>query len=199
MPKSISRAFITGLITLLPVVLTLYLLYWFTVTTETLLGGAIRLIVPATYYWPGMGVLAGLAVVVGVGLLMRAYMVRRLFARGEQLLYYVPFIKSVYRAIRDFFDFFSPEKNKNLKQVVAVSLGNGMQVLGLVTRAGPDQMPPDFRQADSVLVYVPMSYMVGGFTVLVPKSALRSVDMSMDEAMRFALSAGISAKADPQG
>ena len=105
MLKSMSKTFLTGLITLLPVVLTLYLLYWLVVSTETALGNAIRLVFPEDLYWPGMGTIAGLLVVYLVGVLMHAYVVQRIFASGEQLLYHMPLVKSVYRAIRDFFDY----------------------------------------------------------------------------------------------
>ena len=50
--------------------------------------------------------------------------------------------------------------------------------------------------SDSVLVYLPMSYMVGGYTVLIPRSELRPLKMSMEEAMRFVLTAGITGKND---
>lgn len=192
MLKSIGTTLLTGLITILPVALTLYLLYWLAVSAETVLGNMIRLVLPQGMYWPGMGVIAGLVVTFLVGLLMHAYLVRRLFDRGEQLLYRVPFIKSVYRAIRDLFDFFSPSKKREFEQVVAISLQNGMQVIGFVTQALPEQMPRDFRDEAGVLVYIPMSYMIGGFTVLMPRSAVRPLQMNMEEAMRFVLTAGIT-------
>ena len=101
-----------------------------------MLGSVIRLVLPENLYWPGMGSIAGLVVVFFVGLLMHAYVVRRLFALGEQILYHVPLIKTVYRAIRDFFDYFSPNKKKEFEQVVAVSIGDtGMQVVGFVSQA----------------------------------------------------------------
>ena len=131
--KSLSKTFLTGLITMLPVLLTGYLLYWLAVSAEAWLGNLIRLVLPADWYWPGMGLVAGLGVVFAVGLLMHAYVVQRLFALGEEMLYRLPLIKSVYRAIRDFFDFFSPQKQKDFDQVVAVSLGDtGMQLVGFV-------------------------------------------------------------------
>ena len=191
--KSISGTFLTGLIAILPVILTLYLLYWLVVSTESLLGKLIRLILPDHLYWPGMGVLAGLVAISVVGLLMHAYVVQRLFARGEQVLYHVPLIKSVYLAIRDFFEYFSPSRKKEFEQVVAVSFGDtGMQVIGFVTQALPENMPEDFRAEDSVLVYLPLSYMIGGYAVLVPCSAVRPLDMNMEEAMRFTLTAGVT-------
>ena len=63
MLKSMSKTFLTGLITILPVVLTVYLLYWLVVSAETALGNAIRLVLPEDLYWPGMGTIAGLLVV----------------------------------------------------------------------------------------------------------------------------------------
>ena len=193
MLKSISKTLLTGFITILPVVLTLYLLYWLAVSAESVLGRLIQLMLPQQLYWPGMGVIAGLAVVFAVGLLMHAYVVQRLFARGEQILYHLPLIKSVYRAIRDFFEYFSPAREKEFEQVVSVSFGDtGMQVIGFVTQALPENMPQDFREKDSVLVYLPLSYMIGGYAVLVPCSAVRPLDMNMEEAMRFTLTAGVT-------
>ena len=190
--KSISKILITGFITLLPVVLTIYLLYWLAVSSEQVMGNALKFILPNTVYFPGMGMIAGLVVVFIVGLLMKAYMVRQLFAVGEQLLYRLPLIKTVYRAFRDFFDFFSPKKEQ-FGQVVAVNL-NGMELVGFVTQENPQRLPESFRDHESVLVYLPMSYMVGGYTVLIPRSDLRPLKMSMEEAMRFVLTAGITGK-----
>ncbi|MCK4950227.1 MAG: DUF502 domain-containing protein [Gammaproteobacteria bacterium] len=198
MLKFISRNILTGLVTILPVVFTLYLLYWFAITAESMLGNMIRLVLPRNLYWPGMGLIAGLVVVFVVGLLMHAYLVQRLFAKGEQLLYRMPLIKSVYRAIRDFFDYFSPTKKKEFEQVVAVSIGDtGMQVIGFVTQADMQCLPKDFREEDSVLVYLPLSYMIGGYAVLMPRSAVRPLDMNMEEAMRFTLTAGVTGSTTP--
>jgi uncharacterized membrane protein len=192
MLKSISKILITGFITLLPVVLTIYLIYWLAISSEQVMGNALKLLLPNTVYFPGMGMIAGLIVVFIVGLMMNAYMVRQLFALGEQLLYRLPLIKTVYRAFRDFFDFFSPKKEQ-FGQVVAVTV-NGMELVGFVTQENPQRLPESFRDRDSVLVYLPMSYMVGGYTVLIPRSDLRPLKMSMEEAMRFVLTAGITGK-----
>lgn len=195
----ISRNIITGLVTILPVMLTLYLLYWFAVSAESILGALMQALLPDDWYWPGMGLTVGLLVVFIAGLLMNAYLVQRLFAMGEQLLYRMPFIKSVYRAIRDFFDYFSPTNKKEFEQVVAVTIGDTkMQVVGFVTQAIAEKMPESFREDDSILVYLPLSYMIGGYTVLVPRSMVRPLDMKIEEAMRFTLSAGVTGTSPPK-
>lgn len=192
--KTISKILLTGFITLLPIVLTIYLLYWLAVSSEQVLGSALKFLLPDASYFPGLGMIAGLVVVFIVGLMMNAYMVRQLFALGEQVLYRLPLIKTVYRAFRDFFDFFSPKKEE-FGQVVAVSF-NGIELVGFITQENPQRLPESFRNRDSVLVYLPMSYMVGGYTVLIPRSELRPLNMSMEEAMRFVLTAGITGKND---
>ncbi len=193
MGRFIARHVLTGLMTILPVLLTAYLFYWFAVTAETLLGDLLRLVLPANAYWPGMGLVAGLAVAFLIGLLMHAYIVQRIFATGEKLIYHTPIIKSVYRALRDFLDYLSPDKQKEFEQVVSVTLSdNGMKVIGFVTQHDYDKLPQGFREEGSVLVYIPLSYMIGGYAVLVPRSSLQPLEMSMEEAMRFALTAGVT-------
>lgn len=198
MLKFIGRNILTGLVTILPLVLTLYLLYWFAGSTESLLGGTILRLLPEHLYWPGMGLIASLVLAFMVGLLMHAYVVQRLFAKGEQLLYRMPLINTIYRAIRDFFDYFSPTKKKEFEQVVSVTIGDtGMKVIGFVTQAIPERLPKGFQDEGSILVYLPLSYMIGGYTFLIPRSAIQTLDMSVEEAMRFTLTAGVAGTTAP--
>ncbi len=192
--KSIGTTLITGIITILPIVLTIYLLYWLTVSSERVMGTALRWALPEVVYFPGLGTIAGLVVVFFVGLLMKAVLVRKLFSFGEEILYHLPIIKTVYRAIRDLFDFFSPKK-EHFGRVVIVKFNN-MEIIGFITQEDPERLPEAFRNSDSVLVYIPMSYMIGGFTLLIPKADISPCQMNMEEAMRFALTAGIAGKSD---
>ncbi len=191
--KLINKNILTGLITLVPVILTFYLLYWFVVTTESFLGDGIRASISEEFYRPGMGVIAGLIVAFLVGLFMQTIIAQHLLASIERLLKRLPIVKSIYLSIRDLLDYFSSEKQKDFDQVVSISWGDtGMQIIGLVTQADMTQMPVGFDQKDSLLVYIPMSYGIGGFAVLVPRSATKPLNMSMEDAMRFALTAGVT-------
>jgi uncharacterized membrane protein len=194
MLKSISTTLITGIITVVPIVLTIYLLYWLAVTSEEVMGAALRWALPKVIYFPGLGTIAGLVLVFLVGLLMKAVLVRHLFTLTEGIVYRLPIIKTVYRAIRDLFDFFSPKK-EGFGKVVIVKVNN-MEIIGFITQEDPDRLPESFRNPDSVLVYIPMSYMIGGFTLLIPKTDIKPCQMNMDEAMRFALTAGITGQRD---
>ncbi|MFQ5844624.1 MAG: hypothetical protein ACE5JG_06495, partial [Planctomycetota bacterium] len=69
------------------------------------------------------------------------------------------------------------------------------RVLGVLTRETVEELPSGEGEADRAAVYLPMSYGIGGFTILVPRSALRPVKMGFEEAMRFAVTAGMSSSA----
>ncbi len=198
--KLINKNILTGLITLLPVILTLYLLYWFVLTTETFLGGVIRGVVSEEFYSPGMGVIAGLIVAFFVGLVMQTIIARQVLFSIEQLVKKLPLVKSVYLSIRDLLNYFSSETKKDFEQVVAITIGeSGMQLIGLVTQADMSKMPIGFNQKDSLLVYIPMSYGIGGFAVLVPRKATKALNMSMEDAMRFTLTAGVTTAPELEG
>jgi uncharacterized membrane protein len=84
MVRFISKNIITGLVTILPVILTLYFLYWLAVSAESALGGMLRSVLPGSQYWPGMGLAAGVVVVFVVGMLMHTYVVQRVFAKARR-------------------------------------------------------------------------------------------------------------------
>lgn len=190
--KFFSKYILTGLITVLPVFLTAYLLYWMTLSTERVLGGWIRELLPAVSYWPGMGLAAAVLGLLLVGLLMHAYVVQRIFAVAENLVYHVPVIKTVYGSISDFFTYFSPRKQRDVQQVVTVTVADNLQLIGFLTRDDTDTLPEELRGDDNVLVYLPLSYQIGGYTVAVPRSAVRAVGMTMEQALRFTLTAGVT-------
>jgi len=193
--RFITRQMLTGLITILPVMLTLYLIYWFIVSTETALGSILQFVLPEDYYWPGMGFTIALLLIFVIGLLMQLYVVKALFKKVEDLLYHMPLIKSVYGAIRDFFQYFSPGREGEFQQVVAVRFDNDMELIGFITRASSDSLPTaDDDETERVLVYLPMSYNIGGYPLMIAKSRLRPVDMTMEQAMRFVLTAGVGSK-----
>jgi uncharacterized membrane protein len=187
--KILGKYILTGLITLLPVILTIYLLYWLADSAETLLGG----LIPRQIYLPGMGMAAALLVALTVGVLMHTVLIQRLFMRGERIFYRLPLVKSVYSAMRDFMDYFSPTRKREFEQVVSVTMGDtGIRLVGFVTQANPTLLPDALQGDDSVLVYLPMSYMIGGYAVLVPRASIQTLNMSMEEAMRFVLTAGVT-------
>ena len=192
--KKIGRLFLQGLMAILPITLTLYLIYWLATTAESLLGGAIK-IVAGDYYVPGLGVLAGFLITLGIGVLLKIWLFRTLFSWGERLLTKIPGIKSLYGSIRDLVGFFDASKQKEFDKTVMVGFEDGTtRLMGLVTRESFSDLPEGIGDENTVAVYLPMSYQLGGFTVMVPKDRITPVDLKVDEAMQFVLTAAVSAE-----
>lgn len=183
-----------GLATIVPIGLTLWLVYWLAVSIESVLRPVITAILPEQYYWPGMGLAAGLVLLFFAGLAVNAWLVRRLLDVGENVLEQIPLIKSIYGSLRDFMDFFSSARQrKDLKQVVLVTLSEA-RLIGFLTSEDVTDMAA-FSQSeneDIVAVYLPMSYQVGGYTIYLPRSRVEPLDMSIEDAMRRVLTAGLS-------
>jgi uncharacterized membrane protein len=194
--KSIGRIFLTGIFTILPILATIYLVVWLFTAVERFLGKQLLFLLPDEYYRAGMGLLAALVLIFLIGLLMRAWLFRQLIKLGESLLLKIPLIKVVYRALKDLFGLFSDEKSSEALQVVSVQLpGTDMRLLGFLTRTDFSDMPKGVGNEDEVAVYLPMSYQVGGYTVMMPRNRVTPVPMSREEAMRFVLTAGLKTEA----
>ncbi len=188
--KSLVSTFFRGLSVILPVALTIWLVVWLATSTERLLSGVLLWFLPHEVYVPGLGVLLGVVFVFLAGLLVRVFLLRQLWEWMESLFARIPLIKTIYNAIRDFLEFFSNSGiDADAARVVTIDLGNEMSVIGLVTDNNPEF--PISQDSDLIAVYLPMSYNVGGYTVLVPQTRVHDSDMSVEMAMRYALTAGI--------
>lgn len=189
--KRIHKIILTGLVAVLPITATLYLLVWLMATAEHVLGGVLKILLPDGWYGPGMGVVAGLALIFAVGLLMENFFARKVVERAEGLIFRVPLIKSIYGAVRDFLTFLSQGKNRGPRQVVMVSFGrSGIKLVGFVTRNDLSFLGSANDQ-ERVAVYFPLSYQIGGYTALVPVADLEPLDVPLETAMQFVMTAGI--------
>jgi uncharacterized membrane protein len=187
--KTLGRIVLKGLLTILPISLTLYFVYWLGVTAESLLSGPINWLLPPSFYKPGMGLVAGFLLLIIVGLLVNAYVVRRLFELGENLLLRVPVVKTVFAALRDLTKLV---RVGDLQRVVMVDFGPG-RVIGFVTQENAS-LPGIGTDRSLVAVYLPMSYQIGGYTLYLPRDRIQPTDLSVEAAMRIVLTGGLQDK-----
>lgn len=190
----IWKTFLKGLATLLPVALTLYLIYWLALSAEKALSPILKSVMPEHLYWPGLGLLAAIGLIFAMGIAVNAWLVQRFFAIGEALLDRIPLVKSIHGALRDFMHFFSRDKQReNLNNAVAVTIGD-VQLIGFQVRDDLSNVL-DSSESDpssKVAVYLPMSYQIGGYTVLLDRSQVQSLKIGNEDAMRWILTAGLS-------
>jgi uncharacterized membrane protein len=190
--KPVSRTFIKGLIAIIPIVLTFYLLFWLAATAELALGKIFTFFFPDSWYIKGMGFVLGLVVAFFFGGFLESQTFRKLFHAFEELIIQIPLVKSIYTAIRDFSSLFSSGQKGKFKQVVLVKAvpGNSQQI-GFITVSDIEQTAPAFITEDQIAVFVPFSYQLGGYTMIMPRDNVVEIDMSVEDALRFIATAGV--------
>ncbi|MDO9291027.1 MAG: DUF502 domain-containing protein [Hydrogenophaga sp.] len=190
--KRLSQYFFRGLITFLPLAITVYVLVLFVTWTERT---AIWLLRPfiGDFYLPGLGIALGAAVILALGFFMSLSTTGKLLSYIELPFTNLPVVKSIYSSLKNFADYFAPHE-QDAQQVVLLKMpGHELSIVGLVTRQSMKGLPKGIGELeDQVAVYLPMGYMIGGYTVFVPRSWTVPVDMSVEEAMRMALIAFMS-------
>lgn len=190
--RKLGTAILRGLVAVLPIGLTTWLLWWLSSSAESLLRQPILLLLPEQYYVPGMGIVAGLVLLLAAGTLLNALIVRQVLASWERFLDHIPVIKSIYGAFRDFTRLLpAAGRRRDLKRVVMASFGDA-RLLGFVTRDDASELGFVKAEEDLVAVYFPMSYQIGGYTVLLPRARIVPLDMPVETAMRLVLTGGLS-------
>ncbi|MBA3022649.1 MAG: DUF502 domain-containing protein [Gammaproteobacteria bacterium] len=194
MTKLIYQYFFRGLITALPLGLTVYLLYMFLRWSESVSMQAIRPFI-GKFYVPGMGLLLGVTLILLLGFVVSQRGAGKLLSLVELPFTNLPVVKSIYSSLKNFADYFSPQRSKSAQQMVVILKmpGQDVEIVGLITRQHVDDLPAGFLQGDRVAVYLPMGYMIGGYTVFVPRDWTQPIDMSVEDAMRASMFAWMSA------
>jgi len=187
------KIFVRGLYALIPIALTIGIVSWLYNVFENLLGTPLKYFL-GSHYYHGMGIAAGLILAFCFGAILNSWLVQKLYGAFEKLIGRIPLVKTLYGSITDFMSFFRGRNtNEGTQQVVMASF-QGVQLIGLVTREQFDDLPAIMGKPDEIIVFFPMSYQIGGFTVVLPRTMVRKIDMSFEEAMRFVVTAGVLSK-----
>ena len=194
--RKILTLTMSGLVTVLPLTLTVYVIWWLVHTVENWLRRALIAldIVSPEHYWPGLGLVAGFLLLLAVGSLVNAYAGRMVLKAWDDLLGRIPFVKTLYGGFRDVVSLLpsgSGEK-RDLQRVVVARFGE-VRAIGFVTREDVPAALLPHGGKDWVTVYFPMSYAFGGYTVYLPRDHVDPLDISVEDAMRLAITAGLTA------
>lgn len=192
--KQLQKIFLQGLVTFLPIALTIYIVYAGISIVDNFLGDALRQILPI--YIPGLGFLLTVILILLLGLILNNILASGLFEKFEQKITQVPFVKAIYSPLRDLMNLFSKGGGPGgLQKVVLVDIAeSGIRALGLVTRENFKDIPAIDQNAEGrVAVYIPMSYGLGGFTLMVPRERITPLDMPIEKAMSLAITGWVKA------
>jgi len=196
--NTLGKLFLKGLAVVIPVTLTLAILWWMATSAEQLMGTVLKFTLPAGWYVPGMGLVSGIALITLIGLLSHVLIFQKMFNLGEAIFNRLPLVKTIYTAIKDFIGYLNPGKDSRMSKVVMVQLpGQSFQLIGFVTREQFDDLPFTPTAEDPVAVYLPMSYMVGGYTLFLPRDSLTPLDIPFEQAMRLVLTGAVTKRVEP--
>lgn len=194
MTKFISQTFLKGLVVLLPIAAAVYIVIWLAGDVEAIVRGALLQVMPEAYYVPGLGFLLALVGVFLVGLLMYPWLTRKFLNGLDAVLRRIPLFASIYSPVRDLMNLLGGTMEEHLGEVVMVRLPQmDAEAMGFITRENAAGLPPGMLPEDHVVVMIPWSTQIGGISYVVPRQNVRRVDMTVEEGVRWALTAGVSA------
>ncbi|MBL4742953.1 MAG: hypothetical protein COB75_08615 [Idiomarina sp.] len=196
--KIIIQSLLKGLAILLPIIVTVYLVQWLLVTIETWLSPIWKAVLGETYYFPGLAFISFLVLTVLIGFSTRWRFMNWVWQLPGMLMNKLPLLRSLYGTVNDVFEMMSG-KDFAEESVVLVTLPNSeTRLIGIVTKKSGDN---DDRLSkmlndDQVAVFLPMSYNVGGYMIMVPKNCVESIDLKPADALQMTISAGLGKNRD---
>jgi uncharacterized membrane protein len=171
------KNFLRGLVIVVPVAVTVYLIY----VAFTRLDQLLRM------NTPGVGLAILIVAIVGIGALAGNFVGRSAFALMEKLFTRAPIVRIVYAAIKDLLEAFVGNKRR-FDRPVTISVSEGVRSFGFITR---DDLASLGMPGD-VAVYVPFSYTWDGCLLVVAKERVRPLEADSASVMALVVSGGVS-------
>lgn len=184
----LKRYFISGFFTLIPIGLSL-LVVW------TFVSGVDRTLAPILdaalgFHLPGLGLIAAIILILAAGVLASHVVGERLLELAEHLLARIPVFKWVYGTIKQMTEAFSPANKASFKSVVFVEYPRpGVYSLGFATGETVLDLP-DGKSANLTSVYVPTNHVYIGDLIFVPSERVIATHMGVQQGIQVMLSAG---------
>jgi uncharacterized membrane protein len=189
---NVKKSFLTGVLILVPLVVSVTLLFWFFEKVDDLfspvLDGVFRTLLPGTGHVPGTGILAGLIIILLLGTLARNVAGKRVLDALDRLIQRIPGYRTVYSTIKQLTNAFSPENTQSFKEVLLVEYPmEGAYALGFRT------MTVEEGERRLVVVYIPTNHLYLGEVLFIPEEKVVRLEMSIEQAVRLLMSGGIAA------
>ncbi len=184
----VRRYFLTGIVVIAPVGVTVYVLYWIFARLDAILG---RLFSVIGIRIPGLGFIALVAIVIGVGWAAHHAVGREFITLGRNWLKRFPLTRTIYSAASQIVEQIIGEDRKFFKACVLVEYPrSGCWAIGFLTSEAADEISDTARE-DSVSVFLPTTpNPTSGYIVFLPRNQVRSLDMSVEEGFKLVVSAG---------
>ena len=201
--SALRKWLFSGLLTLVPLVITLWVLDWVVSTLDQTLR-----ILPEAWQpqqllgmnIPGLGVLFALLIVLSIGALASNFIGNKLVNWWHALLHRIPVVRSIYSSVKQVSDTLFSEKGNAFRKALLVQWPReGMWTIAFLTGAPGGDVARHLNGQDYVSVFVPTTpNPTGGYFVMVHKRDCVELTMSVDEALTYVISMGVIVPGGPK-
>ena len=203
---NIKNVFVTGLAVIMPVGLTIYIFFFLIDMMDDIMDTLFQ-IIPRQYqpevflpfHLPGLGAIVTVILVFLCGLITKSYLGNMIVRMGERIVEKIPFVRSIYQAMKQIADTMCMDRSASFKKVVLIQFPNkNTYSVGFVTGVPNGEFNAKVAQGTHyVSVFMPTApNPTTGLYMIMPEEELIYLDMSVEEAFTLIISAGIVAPAE---
>lgn len=190
--KRLLNFFFQGLLFVVPIAVTLWVLFRAILWVDSLLPFQVPIHLPGKteIEIPGLGLITIFLFIASIGWLSSRYIRNPLFSYLEQLIEKAPLIKLIYSSVKDLVQAFVGEKRR-FNQPVLVRLEKESEInrIGFVTQEDLSDLG---LEKEKVAVYLPFSYSFAGELIILPRENIRPLNASGTDMMKFIISGGVT-------
>ena len=195
--KALKKYLITGVLVWLPIAVTIWAMTYIISAADRLIS-----LLPESWqpqhFWgfniPGLGIVAATVVLFVTGVFAANVLGRRILGAWDSLLGRIPVVKSIYSSVKKVSESLLSDSSRSFKTPVLVPFPQpGIWTIAFVSGHIPDKLKGSLPQDDDYIsVYVPTTpNPTGGYYIMVKKSDVRELDMSVDQALKYVISLGM--------
>ena len=192
---SLKNCFLTGLLVILPISITVYVIWILIRGMDAILKYIPAKYLPETYlqiHIPGLGLILVVILVFVVGLLTRNIIGRKIVHLGENIVDRIPLVRVLYTGVKQLLEPLFLQKTNGFKRVALIEYPRrGVHVIGFITGESKGEVQ-NKTSKDMMNVFVPTTpNPTSGFYILIPEDEVVYLNMSVEDAFKLIISGGI--------
>lgn len=197
MKNTIKKIFLTGIAALIPVSVTLYVLFF-----VVKMMGKLMNIIPPRYqpdqllslHIPGLDIVITIVLIFIIGLITKSYIGNKVVGWGEFILGKIPIVRTIYSGVKILVEAIFGEKSDSFKRVVLIEYPRkGLYSIAFVTGIARGEVQEKTAQR-CINIFLPTTpNPTSGFYLMVPETDAINLDMTVDEAFTLIISGGVFA------
>lgn len=191
----LRRYFIAGLLIWLPIWATLVIIKFLI----DIMDGTLRLI-PSEYqpdkligfHIPGLGLVISIAVIIITGMFVSNFIGKQFVALGEYILAQIPFVRTIYTAVKKVLETLFTSKDQSFRKVLLVEYPRkGLWSIAFQTGTGSEELNKVLN-TDLISIFIPTTpNPTSGFLMMVPRSEVIELAMPVEDALKYVISLGV--------